>query len=83
VESTPWATETPRPGTGEDCTIEVVVWPNGVKRSISSSRCSTSRTCARMKKQSSPVIAVALDDLGRRAGELGDLRIWRGPGGCG
>ena len=26
------------PGTGDDCTIDVVVWPNSVKRSITSSR---------------------------------------------
>ena len=64
--------------------IDVVVWPNGVKRSITSSRCSTSRTCARMTKQSSPVIAVALDDLGRRAARA--RRPWgagAAPGGCG
>ena len=37
-----------RPGTGEDCMIDVVVWPSTVKRSITSSRCSTSRRWARM-----------------------------------
>jgi hypothetical protein len=36
--------------------IDVVVCPYGVKRSISSSRCSIECTCAFMKKQSSPVM---------------------------
>ena len=39
-------TSTGRSATGEDCTIDVVVWPSTVKRSMTSSRCSTSRTCA-------------------------------------
>ena len=62
------------PGTGEDCMIEVVVCPNGVKRSITSSRCSTSRTWALHEEAVLAGDAVALDDLGRLARELGDLR---------
>ena len=52
--------------------IDVVVWPSTVKRSITSSRCSTSRRGA----HDVAVVAchaVALDHLRRLAGELGDV----------
>ena len=40
---------TPRRGTGDDCTIDVVVCPYTAKTSMTSSMCVTSRTCAFMK----------------------------------
>ena len=71
---------TPRPGTGDDCTIDVVVWPNSVKRSITSSRWSTSRTCARITKQSSPVTRLHSTTSGVSCAWRATSPIWRGAG---
>ena len=72
---------TPRPATGEDCMIDVVVCPYSTKRSITSSRCSTSRTCSAHDE------AVLAGDRGgtrrpraSRCASSATLRISRGAG---
>src|SRR3954454_7866647 len=70
----------PRERTGADCTSDVVVWPNGVKRSISSSRWSTSRTFARRTKQSSPVTRSQTTPSSAARAASATLAICRGAG---
>src|SRR4051794_1288049 len=59
---------------------DVVVWPYGVKRSMTSSRCSTSRTWTRMKKQSSPVMRWHSTTSGVARARSATLAICRGEG---
>ena len=60
--------------------IDVVVWPKGRKRSMTSSRCSTSRTCSFMKKQSSPVMRWHSTTSGVSRASSATLASWRGAG---
>ena len=67
-------------GSGDDWMIDVVVCPNGRNRSITSSRCWTSRTWSFMKKQSSPVMRWHSTTSALSRASPATFASWRGAG---